>query len=422
MRHAEVYLSSALPPASIPRLQASSDEEPVPPAAGAAAPTSTFSSSSASAPRAPLHAPALHLHWLQTWDAVLRGAAHDVPLRLRLAGAQDTQDARLTALECRAGHAMTLHVRDLTSPIGRYSAALVRLDDVDCAEAKLSTDAFAELCGIATKARTGQILGEGAAAAPAVSPPRPPPAPPAGLAAASMSGRRRNPFDRSVQKYWSQRHHIFSKFDNIQTDREGLFSATPECVAVHVAEKMLRWWLPPSAPGSHPSPVPAAGGITVVDAFCGVGGNCIHFAARGMHVVAVDISLERLEMARHNAAVYGVADRIDFVLGDFLALAPRLRADAVVLSPPWGGPAYQIRDDPSSLDLASVISVPCGGIELLRVARTVSDRVVYMLPKDVNRESLRTAAGQTEEVEVEDMFVNSAKKMTVSYHCQRLSR
>ena len=413
MRHAEVFLCSALPPASIPRLQASPDEESAPraTAAGAAAIPIPSSSSTHISP----HAPALHLHWLQTWDAVLRGATYNVPLRLQLAGAQDTQDARLTALECRAGNTMTLHVRDLTSPIGQYSAALVRLDDVDRAEAKLTADVFAELCGIAAKTRRFTAV---APEAPPSPPPRTPPPPPPGLASVSMSGRRQNPFDRSVQKYWSQRHHIFSKFDKIQTDREGLFSATPECVAVHVAEKILRWWRSPGTPSSEPSPV-VAGSMTVVDAFCGVGGNCIHFAARGMHVVAIDISLERLEMARHNAAVYGVANRIDFVLGDFLTLAPLLRADVVVLSPPWGGPAYQNREDPSSLDLASVISVPCGGTELLRVARTVSDCVVYMLPKDVNRSSLLVATCQTEEIDVEDVFVNNAKKMTVSYHRRR---
>ena len=54
-------------------------------------------------------------------------------------------------------------------------------------------------------------------------------------------------------------------------------------------------------------------------------------------VIAVDICPERVELARFNAGVYGVQERIQFVVGDFLQLAPRLRADAVFLSPPWGG-------------------------------------------------------------------------------------
>lgn len=56
--------------------------------------------------------------------------------------------------------------------------------------------------------------------------------------------------------------------------------------------------------------------------------------------MAIDIDPVRLELARHNAAVYDAADRIEFVQGDFLQVAPRLRADVVFLSPPWGGPDY----------------------------------------------------------------------------------
>ena len=57
-------------------------------------------------------------------------------------------------------------------------------------------------------------------------------------------------------------------------------------------------------------------------------------------VIAVDISPEKIEYARHNASVYGVEDRIDFIVGDFIQLAPSLKADVVFLSPPWGGPRY----------------------------------------------------------------------------------
>lgn len=57
-------------------------------------------------------------------------------------------------------------------------------------------------------------------------------------------------------------------------------------------------------------------------------------------VLAIDIDPVRLDLARHNAVVYNVADRIDFVQGDFLELAPHLLGDVVFLSPPWGGPDY----------------------------------------------------------------------------------
>lgn len=61
-------------------------------------------------------------------------------------------------------------------------------------------------------------------------------------------------------------------------------------------------------------------------------------------MLAIDINAERLNLAQHNARVYNVADKIEFIQGDFLQLAPRLRGDVVFLSPPWGGPEYLSAD------------------------------------------------------------------------------
>ena len=52
-------------------------------------------------------------------------------------------------------------------------------------------------------------------------------------------------------------------------------------------------------------------------------------------MIAFDIDVEQLKMARWNARVYGVADRIDFRHGDFFEAALSLEADSVFVSPPW---------------------------------------------------------------------------------------
>lgn len=51
-------------------------------------------------------------------------------------------------------------------------------------------------------------------------------------------------------------------------------------------------------------------------------------------VIAIDIDPVKIELARHNASVYGVADRIEFIVGDFFQVAPSLKADVIFLSPP----------------------------------------------------------------------------------------
>lgn len=58
----------------------------------------------------------------------------------------------------------------------------------------------------------------------------------------------------------------------------------------------------------------------------------------------MDIDPVKIELAKHNAAVYGVEDRIEFITGDFMKIAPHLKADVVFLSPPWGGPQYLTTD------------------------------------------------------------------------------
>ena len=67
-----------------------------------------------------------------------------------------------------------------------------------------------------------------------------------------------------------------------------------------------------------------------MDAFCGVGGNAVHFARRCRHVIGVDNCRARLELAQQNARVYGVAERLDLICADFFDLRDQLK----VGSPP----------------------------------------------------------------------------------------
>ncbi|KAL7984296.1 hypothetical protein Chor_002866 [Crotalus horridus] len=131
--------------------------------------------------------------------------------------------------------------------------------------------------------------------------------------------------DPELSKYWAQRYRLFSRFDEgIQLDREGWFSVTPEKIAEHIADRVRL---------SFDSDI-------IVDAFCGVGGNAIQFALATKRVIAVDIDPVKIQLAHNNAMVYGVADQIEFICGDFMKLASSLKADVVFLSPPWGGPEY----------------------------------------------------------------------------------
>ncbi|XP_070397860.1 trimethylguanosine synthase isoform X5 [Nothobranchius furzeri] len=202
--------------------------------------------------------------------------------------------------------------------------------------------------------------------------------------------------DTELAKYWAQRYRLFSRFDEgIKLDREGWFSVTPERIAEHIALRVEQSF---------------SDCQLVIDAFCGVGGNAIQFALTGKRVLAVDIDPVRLDLARHNAAVYRVSDRIDFLQGDFLQLAPGLRGDVVFLSPPWGGPDYLTSE---VFDIRTMMEPD--GFKIFNQAKQISDNIVYFLPRNANVDQIASLAGPGGRVEVEQNLLNNKLKTVTAY-------
>lgn len=124
-----------------------------------------------------------------------------------------------------------------------------------------------------------------------------------------------------------------------QLDEEGRWSLTPAALALALGGE--------------------AAGRKVIDVGCGCGGDTIGFARGGAAVIAVERDPTRLAMARHNAALYGVASQIRFVLGDGVALLPTLIGDLVYVDPPWGRDAAKERTTLADLPLlAAVLTDP----------------------------------------------------------------
>ncbi|XP_043502074.1 trimethylguanosine synthase [Polistes fuscatus] len=199
--------------------------------------------------------------------------------------------------------------------------------------------------------------------------------------------------DKSLMKYWIKRYHLFSKFDQgIKLDRESWFSVTPEKVAEHIAERCKC--------------------DTIIDAFCGAGGNAIQFAFTCERVIAIDIDPTKIELARNNARIYGVEDRIEFIIANFFDIAPKLIADVVFLSPPWGGPGYTKNE---TYDLDSIMQ-PIGGIQLFKIARKITDHVAYFLPRNVDTMQIAMLAGEGSGVEVEQNFLDRKLIALTAYY------
>lgn len=97
-------------------------------------------------------------------------------------------------------------------------------------------------------------------------------------------------------------------------------------------------------------------------------------------VIAIDIDPKKIQLAKHNATIYKVADRIEFIVGDFFKIAPSLKADVVFLSPPWGGPNYL---EQKSTSLRNIVE-PHGGKYLFQTSKLISNHIAFYLPRNTN--------------------------------------
>ena len=198
--------------------------------------------------------------------------------------------------------------------------------------------------------------------------------------------------DPEITKYWAQRYRLFSRFDDgIKMDKEGWFSVTPERIAKHIAER-CRCDL-------------------IVDAFCGVGGNAVQFAFTCERVIAIDIDPAKIVLAHHNAKVYGVEDRIEFIVGDYMKLIPHLKADVVFLSPPWGGPNYTSAE---VFNIKTMIALD--GFKVFQETKSVTENIAYFMPRNADVQQLLSLAAPSGKAEIEQNFLNKKLKTITAYY------
>lgn len=98
-------------------------------------------------------------------------------------------------------------------------------------------------------------------------------------------------------------------------------------------------------------------------------------------VIAIDIDPKKIELAKNNAAIYGVLDRIEFIVGDYYSLAPTLKADVVYLAPPWGGPSYLLK---KMFNIEDMMPNEGGGKFLYEITRRITENIAYFLPRNIN--------------------------------------
>jgi len=126
----------------------------------------------------------------------------------------------------------------------------------------------------------------------------------------------------------------------------------------------------------------------------------------------VDIDPNKIQLARHNAKVYGVADRIQFIVGDFFELAPSLKANVVYMSPPWGGVEYLSEDIYNVSALGGCMEAK----KLMDAARIITSNIVLYLPRTSNLYQVIELAGAGGSVDIESNMMGRKKKAITAYY------
>ncbi|KAK4701909.1 trimethylguanosine synthase, partial [Phenoliferia sp. Uapishka_3] len=270
-----------------------------------------------------------------------------------------------------------------------------------------------------------------------------------------------------LRKYWAQRYRLFSLFDEgCQMDLEGWYSVTPENIAAQIAERCLYLRFQSIMPSvasegtryNLPSRARKVRSHSIFD---------LRETEFEPPVIAIDISPVRLACAKRNAEIYGVADRITFVLGDFVSwskdyvsrkaagsVEPTDEVEVVFLSPPWGGIDYRELTGPATTDSPAAKRLkaastpipstptpslppskpayplsalaPLPGDQLFTLARAITPHVAYYLPRNVDIEEIaklpwiaprtdQVDAG-LEKVEVEEEWMGSKMKAVTVYY------
>lgn len=116
-----------------------------------------------------------------------------------------------------------------------------------------------------------------------------------------------------------------------------------------------------------------AAALTIVDACTGSGVVAIALARErpNARIVATDISMAALDVARRNTARHGVADRVQFVCGDLLDPITE-PVDLIVCNPPYVAEVSRLGLQPEVREHEPAVALFGGRDGLQFVARTVN--------------------------------------------------
>ena len=207
------------------------------------------------------------------------------------------------------------------------------------------------------------------------------------------------PEEEKSNSYYVQRYYFFSLFDNgIQMDQESWFSVTPEEISDYIS-----------------SIIPDSFNSTILDGFCGCGGNIISFSKTFKKVFANDLFESKIKMTKNNAKIYNCPDNIVYINKDYFDLMIDEKIDYIFLSPPWGGPEYK-KDKIYSLKKWMNPDVE----KIIEKSLSFSKNIIFYLPRNTDLEELAYLLNKYDKNSIDSLnntilldvkYLNSASKI-----------
>ncbi|KAH8675406.1 RNA cap guanine-N2 methyltransferase [Xylariales sp. PMI_506] len=215
-----------------------------------------------------------------------------------------------------------------------------------------------------------------------------------------------------LQKYWQQRHTIFSNYnDGIHMTHDAWYGVTPEPVAAQIAYELPQIFSEEKT--------------TIIDVFGGVGADAIAFALTGRweKIIAIERDASTMACAQHNAELCGVLDAITWINGDsfeylrLLKTSPsslgenvRIDIEKTVLfgSPPWGGPGY------STDEVFDLTTMEPYNLATMHDSYRQMDYALF-LPRTSDLRQIARLVPDGTKIEVVQYCVEGASKAMVAY-------
>ena len=206
--------------------------------------------------------------------------------------------------------------------------------------------------------------------------------------------------EEKLNSYFVQRYYFFSLFDKgIQMDKESWYSVTPEEISEYIS-----------------SIIPDSKNSSILDGFCGCGGNIIYFSKYFKKVIANDLFETKINMTKNNTKVYECPDNIEYYNKDYFDLdLGNEKIDYVFLSPPWGGPEYK-KDKIYSLKKWVTPDIE----KILKKSLNFSKNLILYLPRNTDLDELANLLNLYDKETIESFsntilfdvkYLNSASKI-----------